>query len=67
MFLLLFSDGFVPSEWTKQELGMAGEMIRLYRKGGLFSILEATRLIADQKKFSSHEDCPEATAIAIEF
>ncbi len=65
--LILFSDGFVPFEWTQQELGMAGEIVRLYRKGGLHPILEATRQIADQKKSSSHEDYPEAMAIAIEF
>ncbi|MBZ9577851.1 hypothetical protein KJA13_02330 [Patescibacteria group bacterium] len=66
-FLLLFSDGLIPFEWTKNELGMAGEIIRLYKKGGLYAILEATRQIADDKKSLTHEDYPEATAIAIEF
>ncbi len=66
-FLVLFSDGFIPFEWTGNVFGMAGEMIRLYRKGELHSILEATRVIADKKKSLTHEDYAEATAIAIEF
>lgn len=65
--LVLFSDGFVPFEWTQNEVAMAGEIIRLYRKGELYSVLEGTRFVADLKKSSSHEDYPEATAIAIEF
>ncbi len=65
--LVLFSDGLVPFEWTENELGMAGEIVHLYKKGGLPAVLEASRLIADQKKSSSHEDYPEATAIALEF
>lgn len=65
--LILFSDGFVPFEWTQNRFAMAGEIIRLYQKEGLHSILKATRLIADQNKSSSHEDYPEATAIAIGF
>ncbi len=65
--LVLFSDGLVPFEWTKNELALAGEIIRLYKKGGLQSVLEATRKIAEQKRSSSHEDYAEATAIAIEF
>lgn len=66
-FLILFSDGFIPFEWTENVFAMAGEMIRLYRKGELHSILEATRVIADKKKSLAHEDYAEATAIAIEF
>ena len=66
-FLVLFSDGLVPFEWTKNELALAGEIVRLYKKGKLQSILGATRKIAEQKKSSSHEDYAEATAIAIEF
>lgn len=66
-FLVLFSDGLVPFEWTENVFGVAGEIIRLYSKGGLCSVLKATRQIAEEKKSSSHEDYPEATAIAIEF
>ena len=65
--LILFSDGLIPFEWTQQEFGMAGEIIRLYKRGGLYSILKASRQIAGQKRSSSHEDYPEATAIAVEF
>ena len=66
-FLILFSDGFIPFEWTGNAFGMAGEMIRLYQKRELHSILEATRAIADKKKSLVHEDYAEATAVAIEF
>lgn len=65
--LILFSDGFVPFEWTENELALAGETFRLYKKGKLWSVLKATRKIAEQEKSSSHEDYAEATAIAIEF
>ncbi len=65
--LILFSDGFVPFEWTKDEKAMAKMVINLYRTGGLHQVLAATRKIAEEKKSSSHEDYAEATAIAIEF
>lgn len=64
--LILFSDGLVPFEWTEEEVSLGEKMIGLYRKGGLNSILAATRTAAEQKKSSGHEDYPEATAIAIE-
>lgn len=65
--LILFTDGFIPYEWTRDRRVMAFRMIKLYEKGGLSKILELSRKIAEKKKSSSHEDFPEATAIAIEF
>lgn len=65
--LILFSDGFVPFEWTRDEKSLAEKVVNLYQTGGLYSVLQETRDIAEQKKASSHEDYPEATAIALEF
>ena len=65
--LIIFSDGFVPFEWTRDPTVMSKRIIDLYQKGGLNLILENARQIAKKKKDSSHEDYPEATAIAIEF
>lgn len=65
--LILFSDGLVPFEWTRDEKEMGEQVITIYRQGGLHSALNATRAIAEQKKSSSHEDYAEATAVAIEF
>lgn len=67
VLLILFSDGLVPFEWTEDEVTLGKKVIELYQKGGLYSILAATREVAEQKKSSSHEDHAEATAIAIEF
>jgi len=64
--LILFTDGLIPFEWTKDEKVMAKKLVDLYRKGGLHQILKITREIAEQKISSSHEDYPEATAIVIE-
>lgn len=65
--LILFSDGFVPFELTRDENVMAKTVIDFYRTGGLDKVLTATREVAEQKRSSSHEDYPEATAVAIEF
>lgn len=64
--LILFSDGFVPFEWTRDEITMGEKVVRLYRKGGLHSVLKVTRAVQEQEKSSSHEDYAEATAIVIE-
>jgi len=65
--LILFSDGFVPFEWTQNEKSLAEKVVHLYQRGGLNSVLKETRRIAEQKKSLSHEDYAEATAISIEF
>lgn len=65
--LILFSDGFVPFEWTQNEKPMGERVLSLYRAGGLNLVLKTTRVIAEKKKSSSHEDYAEATAVAIEF
>lgn len=67
VLLILFSDGFVPFEWTRDEKSLAEKVVHLYQTGGLYSVLEETRGVAEQKKSSSHEDYAEATAVAIEF
>ena len=67
MLLILFSDGFVPFEWTRDEESLAKKVVHLYQGGGMYAVLEETRQIAKRKKFSSHEDYAEATAVAIEF
>lgn len=65
--LIIFSDGLVPFEKTAHLMEMAKFVLGLYEIRGLSHILEITRGIADENKESSHEDYPEATAIAIEF
>lgn len=65
--LIIFSDGLVPFEWTRNPIVMSKRIIDLYQKGGLDLILETTRKIAEKNKDSSHEDYPEATAISLEF
>ncbi len=65
--LILFSDGLVPFELTRDENIMARTVLDLYHKGGLFQVLKTTREVAKQKISSSHEDYAEATAVAIEF
>lgn len=64
--LILFSDGFVPFEWMRNEKHLAQSVISLFREGGLQAVLKETRAIEKQNKYSSHEDEAEATAIAIE-
>lgn len=65
--LIIFSDGLVPFEKMAHLTEMAKFVLDFYKIGGLNHILEITREIADKNKKSSHEDYPEATAIAIEF
>jgi serine/threonine protein phosphatase PrpC len=67
VLLILFSDGFVPFGWTREKKSLARKVIHIYQTGGLYSVLEETRVVAEKKKSSSHEDYAEATAIAIEF
>lgn len=65
--LILFSDGFVPFKWTRDEILLAEKVLNLYQRGGIQLILDESRAIAELEKDSSHEDQPEATVIAIEF
>jgi hypothetical protein len=65
--LVFFSDGFIPFEWTKNSITMARKIICYYKEDGLQEVLKVTRKIADKERFLTHEDFPEATAIAIEF
>lgn len=65
--LVLFTDGFVSFEDTENGGELAQKVIGLYRQGELQAVLNNTRKEAEKKKSSSHEDFPEATAIAIEF
>ena len=65
--LILFSDGFVPFRWTQDEMLLAERVLGLYQKGGMQLVLDESRAIAELEKDLSHEDQPEATAIAIEF
>ncbi|MFA4998689.1 MAG: hypothetical protein WC514_01590 [Candidatus Paceibacterota bacterium] len=65
--LILFSDGFVPFEWTENERSLAEKVIGFYLTGGLHKVVGATRFIAEGKKASSHEDYEEATAVSIKF
>jgi hypothetical protein len=66
--LILFSDGLVPFEWTKVVDKLAEKVTKLYQgTEGLQRVLKATRKIAGKKRHQSHEDYPEATAVAIEF
>lgn len=64
--VILFTDGFVRFEDTKDPLALAQKLIPLYLKGGLAEILTDTRLSQIMHLPRSHEaTCPEATAIAI--
>lgn len=65
--LILFTDGFVPFEWTLANKPLAGNVMSFFRAGGLNAVLENTYNISEMIKDSSHEDRPEATAIAIKF
>jgi len=65
--LILFTDGFVPSEYTRSVSSMAKFVADFYQKGGLQRVLRETRKIAKQNRSLTHIDYPEATAIAIEF
>lgn len=65
--LIIFSDGFIPFEVTEDPIAMATFIFALYENGGLNQVLKRTREYAEETKKSSHEDYPEATAIAIEF
>jgi hypothetical protein len=65
--LIIFSDGLVPFEATEDPIAMATFIFAIYQNGGLNRVLKSTREYAKENKKSSHEDYPEATAIAIEF
>lgn len=70
--LLLFSDGFVPFEDTKDSWVLGKLVLSLYRIGqpvfpGLKSILNYTRAKEAERVFESHIVQAEATALAIRF
>lgn len=65
--LILFSDGLVPFEWTETPELLALGVFPLFKNGGLARILDFSRRAALSNKAETHEDFPEATAIAIEF
>lgn len=70
--LLLFSDGFVPFENTKDSWVLGKLVLSLYRIGqpvfpGLKSILNYTRAKEAERVFESHIVQAEATALAIRF
>jgi hypothetical protein len=65
--LVLFSDGFVPFEWTKNPIAMARKIVYHYKRGGLQAILRVARKKAEKEKSLTPIDFPEATAIAINF
>lgn len=59
--IILFSDGFVPIEWTAKEAVLARKVSCLYNRGGLPLVLEESR------RMHNGNYIPEATAIAVEF
>jgi len=59
--LILFSDGFVPLEWTEKEAVLARKVSCIYNRGGLPLILQESR------RMHNGNYIPEATAIAVEF
>lgn len=64
--IIIFTDGFVRFEDTKNPLALAQKLVRLYFKGGLAAILANTRSVQRKHLGRSHEaTCPEATAMAI--
>jgi hypothetical protein len=65
--LIIFSDGFVRFSWTKDPEKMAKKVLKLHRKGGLCSVLQASRKTSRKESHRSHIDQPEATAMELEF
>lgn len=63
--LLIFSDGLVPVEQTRDPQELARFVFAAYDKGGLAYVLEETRAIESPKEGRSHVSRAEATAIAI--
>ncbi len=66
-FLILFTDGFIPFETTNNVRDMANYVISQYNYGGVDWLLNKTREANEKEKLSTHEDFPEATAVALEF
>jgi len=66
-YLVLFTDGMVLFSDTKHERLLAQKIIRLYKKGGLMSILNNTRKAEAQDREFSHSKFSEATAVALDF
>lgn len=65
--LMLFTDGLLPLWFNQGEEDLlAREMVALYKKKGLGSILEETRL-SKEKERGRHMEHGEATGIVIEF
>lgn len=62
--LLLFTDGLVP---LKKENELAGEVLKLYKKGGLSNVLQMARNFEERREKKSYRVSDEATAIAIKF
>lgn len=65
--VILFTDGLVPFEKTRVVDELAHYVIELYNSGGLQAVLDETRRLATLNKERTHEDLPEAAAIALEF
>ena len=67
-FLLLFTDGFISSSDTKNELNLVKKILKLYKQRRLNGILKETRKRKKERKHESYYiKYDEATAIAIEF
>ena len=72
--LLLFSDGFIPFEWSKESEDLALNVFNLWNmlnQNCLFPADKLARILlqtrATAEKAETHEDNPEATVISIEF
>jgi hypothetical protein len=65
--LIIFSDGFVQFSWTEDPEYMAKKVLKLHRKGGLYSVLQSSRKTSGRERLRSHIDYPEATAMELEF
>lgn len=65
--LILCSDGLVPFEQTEDFDKLAEYVMNHYHSGKLRGVLAATRALAALSRDKTHEDFPEATAIALEF
>lgn len=64
--LLLFTDGLIPFQESKDEQVLGTKIINLFQLGGLKMILEETREIEEAEKETTHIDHAEASGTAIE-
>ena len=64
--LILFTDGLVPFEETRDIKTLARKLMELYAQDGVSAVLSHTREVAKANQTRSHEDYAEASVIVLE-